>query len=104
MASVVPPCEDYFLSGCGPEEAAHTFAGVFHEGGSLLREGVDSAMNVGFMLIVNAVNGVDHFPRGLCGRCIVKIDKRAPIYLTGENREFAAVFFDGKRHCGVELF
>src|SRR5829696_1649752 len=57
------------------QKPSHPLAGAFVEGRGLLGQAVDTAVDVGVVLLVVVVEGVQHLPRFLGGRGVVEVDK-----------------------------
>lgn len=52
--------EDDLLDGGGVDHAAHALAGDLLQVGGLLRQGMDAPVDVGLVLKIHAVDGIDH--------------------------------------------
>ena len=52
--------EDDLLDGGGVDHAAHALAGDLLQVGGLLRQGMDASVDVGLVLKIHAVDGIDH--------------------------------------------
>src|SRR5687768_17433105 len=57
------------------QKPSHSLAGAFVEGRGLLGQAVDTAVDVGVVLLVVLVEGVQHLPRFLGGRGVVEVDE-----------------------------
>src|SRR5215216_2283925 len=57
------------------QKPSHPLAGPFVEGGGLLGQAVDTAVDVGVVLLVVVVEGVQHLPRFLGGSGVVEVDE-----------------------------
>src|SRR5215218_10288910 len=67
--------EDKALDFRCAQKPSHPLAGPFVEGRGLLGQAVDTAMDVGVVLLVVLVEGVQYLPRFLGGRGVVEVDE-----------------------------
>ena len=75
MDSVVPRVKIRPLIVRHAQKPSHPLAGPFVEGRGLLGQAVDTAVDVGVVLLVVLVEGVQHLPRFLGGRGVVEVDE-----------------------------
>src|SRR5262249_17255578 len=88
----------------GAEVGGDDAPGLLVEGGRLLGEGVDAAMDVGVLLPVIAIEGVDHRQRLLGGGAVVEVGERLPVDLAGEDGELRTDLLDAARPLGCRGF
>ena len=79
--------EDQLAVGGGADEAGELAAGAFVGGRRLLGDGVDAAVGVRVMRLVDVVHRIEHGARLLRRRSRVEVDEPAPVHLTVEERE-----------------
>ena len=87
--------EDDFAGGGGVNVSADALAGGLHHRRGLLGYGEDATVDVGLVLIVHIVDGLDHATRGLgCGG-IVEVDERTAVDVAAQYGKFFAKIIDG---------
>src|SRR5829696_7957783 len=74
------------------QKPSHLLAGAFVEGRGLLGQTVDTAVDVGVVLLVVLVEGVQHLPRFLGGRGVVEVDKLLFAHPTIQDGKISAHF------------
>src|SRR5829696_9511871 len=74
------------------QKPSHPLAGPFVEGRGLLGKAVDTAMDVGVVLLVVLVERVQYLPRFLGGRGVVKVDELLFAHPTIQDGKVSAHF------------
>src|ERR671910_657142 len=74
------------------QKPSHPLAGPFVEGRGLLGQEVDTAVDVGVVLLVVLVEGVQHLPRFLGGCGVVEVDKLQFAHPTIQDGKVSAHF------------
>src|SRR5688572_25218977 len=74
------------------QKPSHPLARPFVEGRGLLGQAVDTAVDVGVVLFVVLVEGVQHLPRFLGGRGVVEVDELLVAHPTIQDGKVSAHF------------
>ena len=74
------------------QKPSHPLARPFVEGRGLLGQAVDTAVDVGVVLFVVLVEGVQHLPRFLGGRGVVEVDELLLAHPTIQDGKVSAHF------------
>ena len=82
--------EDDLLGGAGVDELRDAFASTFVNAGGAIAQLVNAAMDVGVVVLVVALDGLENLTRFLRGGAVVEVDERVPVDLLIQDREIFA--------------
>ena len=77
---------DVFSRG-GIDKLRNAFARAFVGGGGAVAQFVDAAVHVGVVVLIIALNGLEHGARFLRGGGVVEVYQRMPVNLLSQRRE-----------------